>query len=186
MGAAVSFGLSQTIMKRANPPYRLLIHGGAFINTLSVIALPWVVKLPLEVLRPLLVVQLLVWAFGQFVSNLPANAIVRRQQTLLHPHHSNVHAGGCCHAKWFLDVTGDGADLWKESQQRLRVHQHAFAGGNARRLRGIACSVELFCTLYTTHIFECSLCLDPLVPCVHFGRNRGNQAPQPVILECGA
>ena len=92
MGAAVSFTLSRTIMKRPNPPYRFLILGGAFTNTLSVIVLPWVAKLPLEVLRPLLVVQLLVWAFGQFVSNLPANAIVRGHPSLLYPHHFNACA----------------------------------------------------------------------------------------------
>ena len=77
MGAVVSFTLSRTVMKRPNPPYRLLIRVGAFINTLSVISLPWVAQLPLQTLRPVLVAQLLFWAFGQFVSNLPANAIVR-------------------------------------------------------------------------------------------------------------
>ena len=39
-------------------------------------ALPLVAELPLAFLRPLLVLQLVMWAFGQFITNLPSNAIV--------------------------------------------------------------------------------------------------------------
>eukprot|EP01043_Picozoa_sp_COSAG02_P038522 COSAG02_NODE_2978_length_7629_cov_3.880478_2_plen_115_part_00 len=114
----MSFTLSRTIMKRPNPPYRLLIHVGAFINTVSVIALPWVAKLPLQTLRPVLVAQLLFWAFGQFVSNLPANAIVSRNQPLNQRQLVMV----CDPVRLPFGVIGDGTDLWKESQQRLRVY----------------------------------------------------------------
>ena len=119
MGAAVSFTLSRTIMKRPNPPYRLLIHVGAFINTVSVIALPWVAKLPLQALRPVLVAQLLFWAFGQFVSNLPANAIVRRSQQSIR---ATCIILVCDTVRLSFGVIGDGTDLWKEPQQCLRVH----------------------------------------------------------------
>ena len=58
------------------PPDRKLIRVGSCINWLSVAALPLVAELPLAFLRPLLVLQLVMWAFGQFITNLPSNAIV--------------------------------------------------------------------------------------------------------------
>ena len=62
MGAVVAFTMSKTIMKRPNPPYRFLIRLGAGINWLSVLAIPWVMELPSSSLRPVFVLQLLVWA----------------------------------------------------------------------------------------------------------------------------
>ena len=118
MGAAVSFTLSRTIMKRPNPPYRFLIHIGALINTVSVIALPWVAKLPVQALRPVLVVQLLFWAFGQFVSNLPANAIVSKSQQLDHLRLEKVRDD----VRMSFGVIGYGAHLWEEPQQCLCVY----------------------------------------------------------------
>jgi hypothetical protein len=42
----------------------------------AAVALPFVYTLPLSTMRPVLVVQLLLWAFGQFTQNLPSNAII--------------------------------------------------------------------------------------------------------------
>ena len=47
MGAAVSFTLSRTVMKRPDPPYRFLIRMGSVFNFLSCVALPFVYILPL-------------------------------------------------------------------------------------------------------------------------------------------
>ena len=77
MGATVSLILSRTLMNRATPPNRFLCRFGGSVNVVAILSLPLIVELDNDALmRPLLIAQLLCWAFGQFTVTLPSNAII--------------------------------------------------------------------------------------------------------------
>ena len=77
-----------------------------------------------------------------------------------------------------------GQNLSNVSAFTNMLSQVAMLGGYAVLLAVSNFSVR--CTIFLCFIFNL-LSSEALIPCVsYFGRNRGNQATLPVILECGA